>query len=273
MVELYFLRNTTPDQMFGVLILTPTKTVVIDGGLEEDAHQLERLMGKVGRDCVDAWFFTHPHHDHIGTFLALYRKNPNILKGMIFCSFPSRQRLRLAPAHHDAERERWERMWDLLEGDLSSRFRPIREGDHFSFDELKIRILRVYDPNFEVPYNFVNNSSAVFRLDSPQKRVLILGDLGTHAGADLLKRISSSELVADYTQMAHHGQQGVDFSFYEAIHPKRCIWPTPEKIWFNDGGNGPGTGKWKTEQTRIWMKQLGAKEHYMTKDGIVKILI
>jgi len=56
MVELYFLRNTTPDQMFGVLILTPTKTVVIDGGLEEDAHQLERLMGKVGRDLSNPAF-------------------------------------------------------------------------------------------------------------------------------------------------------------------------------------------------------------------------
>lgn len=85
-----------------------------------------------------------------------------------------------------------------------------------------------------------------------------------HVGAlaDILYKHSG-----DIVQMSHHGQNGVGYEVYKALNPKICLWPTPQWLWDNDKGNGPGTGPWTTQETRNWMVRLGIKEYYVTKDG------
>ena len=74
-------------------------------------------------------------------------------------------------------------------------------------------------------------------------------------------------LNTDYTQMAHHGQNGVKRDFYEHIIPKRCIWPSPDWLWDNDNGDGFDTGPWQTVRTREWIGALGVTEHFIEKNG------
>ena len=272
MTELIILGNTTPYQMFGALLLCGEKTVVIDGGLEEDASQLLEAVMRAGGK-VDAWFFTHPHHDHLGAFMALAKKNAFPVS-RIYHHFPDRQTLRLCPAHKahgGIERQMWEDVWDLFEGEYKEKTQVLFPGDEYSFDEAVIRVLRVMDPSYDTKKNFVNNSSAVFRLSTPRTRVLLLGDLGVQGGKDLMASLPAEELFADYTQMAHHGQKGVDRDFYAYIKPRRCIWPTPARIWDNVGEGGPGTGKWDTLQTRAWIEEMGVTEHIVEKDGTYTI--
>lgn len=64
--------------------------------------------------------------------------------------------------------------------------------------------------------------------------------------------------------MSHHGQNGVDRDVYAAIHPEICLWPTPEWLWENNGGNGPSSGVWVTNQVKCWMEHLGVKRHYVS---------
>ena len=61
--------------------------------------------------------------------------------------------------------------------------------------------------------------------------------------------------------MAHHGQNGVDRSFYEAVDPEICLWPTPQWVWENRGG------QLKTLEVREWIKELGVKKNMIAKDG------
>lgn len=276
MTKLVILGNTTPYQMFGAVIVTERSTLVLDGGLEEDANELFAVLQREGRGRVDAWFFTHPHHDHLGAFMALQRSHPELFVGAIYHRFPSREILRLCPAHKahgGIERQMWEDVWDLFEGALKEKTHVLSLGETFSFDEVSLTVLRVMDPTYDTKKNFVNNSSAVFRLDTPRTRVLFLGDLGTRGGEDLMAALPAEELYADYTQMAHHGQKGVNRAFYEYVKPRRCIWPTPEKIWDNVGEGGPGTGKWDTAETRAWMREMGVTEHIIEKDGTQTVLI
>ena len=63
--------------------------------------------------------------------------------------------------------------------------------------------------------------------------------------------------------MAHHGQNGCDKPFYEAVSPDICLWSTPSWVWSNVNGTGP----LKTLVVREWMKDLGVKENYVSKDG------
>ena len=82
---------------------------------------------------------------------------------------------------------------------------------------------------------------------------------------------STDKLKADYVQMAHHGQNGVDKPFYEAVNPTACLWCTPQWLWDNDAGKGFNTHCWKTVTVRGWMDELGVKEHYVMKDGLHEI--
>ena len=113
--------------------------------------------------------------------------------------------------------------------------------------------------NPEITSNAVNNSSLVIRVSDSNKSVLFTGDLGMEGGQKLLNSPYRKKLRADYIQMAHHGQNGVDEVFYEAVQPKYCLWPTPLWLWDNDSSQGKGTGPWDTLRVREWMERLNVK--------------
>ena len=266
MAFFYLLGNSSHSQMFGCVIQTETKTVVFDGGTTWDHPQLAAFLKEHAENHVDAWFFTHPHHDHMGCFAELRRAAPAITVDKIYHCFPSLELLLKHGTRADWEMALWE---DIEKWDADYDVARLSAGDRFSFDDVTVRVLRVFNP--DITENFINNSSAVFRIENAKSSFLILGDLGIEGGEEVLKTVPLSLLEADYTQMAHHGQNGVDRKFYEAVKPKKCIWPAPAWLWENDAGGGPGTGPFQTLQTRAWMADLGVTEHFIEKDGTQKI--
>ena len=78
MAAFFLLGNSGPSQMFGCVIQTENYTVIIDGGTTEDEKQLVEFLDKNADSHVDAWFFTHPHHDHIGCFVNICKNAPQI---------------------------------------------------------------------------------------------------------------------------------------------------------------------------------------------------
>lgn len=110
------------------------------------------------------------------------------------------------------------------------------------------------------------------RMTLEDRTVLFTGDAGIEAGQKLLAQAGTS-LKSDICQMSHHGQNGVDRAFYEAVSPECCLWCTPEWLWNNDDGLGYNTHIWKTVEVRGWMDDLGVKEHYVMKDGEQMLLL
>ena len=269
MAQLYFLGNSTESQMFGCVIQSEEKTIVIDGGTPGDAQQLTNFLKENANSTVDAWFFTHPHHDHIGAFIQICKNNPEIVIHKIYCRFPTVEMLKKNELRSESELAMWIEFEKLINTRFCNHFCAVNRGDVFEFDQLKVNVLRVFNEN--ITRNFTNNSSAVYRIDSPDKKVLILGDLGVDAGNEVMELCPAQSLYADYTQLAHHGQDGVSKEFYEYIKPRICLWASPEWLWNNDNGNGFDTGPWKTVQTRQWMQELGVTKHIVEKDGITKI--
>lgn len=265
MSRLYFLGNTTRVQMFGMVIVSEGKTVVIDGGSFGDNKQLAELLYEVSGGHVDAWFFTHPHHDHIGAFYKIMKHPSEIAVDNIYHRFPSLDMLKEYGSRYEGEISLWEGLFELFEGELKDRIHLFDVGDELKFGDVKISVLRVF--NEEILENFVNNSSAVLRIDGESASVLILGDLGREGGNEVKAKCTLESLTTDYTQMAHHGQNGVKRDFYEHIMPKKCVWPSPDWLWNNDNGEGFDTGPWQTVRTREWMDALGVSEHIIEKDG------
>lgn len=259
------LGNTIDSQMFGCVITTGNHTIVIDGGTMYDDKQLADFLVQNSNSRVDAWFFTHPHHDHIGCFINVCKNYPEIKIEKVYHHFHDYEAL-LPHIRTENEKELIENFFKLCsEKDVSK----LSVGEAFGFDEVTIRVLRVYNP--AITENFINNSSTVYRIDGEQGSFLILGDLGIEGGDELMENCPKALLQAEYTQMAHHGQNGVSREFYEYIRPEKCIWPAPDWLWNNDAGNGFDTGPWQTVRTREWVAALCVTEHVVEKDGIQKI--
>ena len=271
MAQLYFLGNSTRIQMFGCVIKTATKAFVIDGGTAGDYVQLSELIKEKANCHIDGWFFTHPHHDHIGAFIQMCKSSPEIVIDKVLCDFPCIDMLKEYGSRTETEIELWQEFEALMDTRFVNSFHRIKKGEVFEFDEIKVNVLRIF--NDKITSNFVNNSSAVYRIDSPDTRVLILGDLGIEAGDEVMRSISAETLYADYTQLAHHGQSGVSKEFYQYIKPKVCLWASPDWLWNNDKGKGFDTGPWRTVETRRWMQELGVKKHIVGKDGTTIINI
>lgn len=156
----------------------------------------------------------------------------------------------------------------LKEFEDAARDREIvtpRKGDVFHFDSFSVTVIN--QASFSQSENFLNDTTVVYRLEAGGKRVLFLGDLGSLGGKKLLADVPEDEMRAEYVQMAHHGQNGVEREVYEAIRPSYCFWCTPTWLWDNRGPEGYDTGEYKTVIVRGWMSELGIKKHYVDKDA------
>lgn len=265
MATFYLLKNSTHSQMFGCVIQTQDHTIVIDGGTLGDDEQLVTFLREKANSHVDAWFFTHPHHDHIGAFVGIRTHNSDIAVDKVYHCFPSTNELQPYACSEDEkvitnDIEHWASSYDIHQ---------LSVNEIFQFDDVAIRVLRVFNP--VITENFINNSSTVYRIEGKNGSFLILGDLGIEGGNELMKNCPLALLKADYTQMAHHGQWGVSKEFYDYIKPQKCIWASPDWLWNNDAGEGYDTGPWQTVRTREWVTALGVTEHIVEKDGLQKI--
>ena len=130
---------------------------------------------------------------------------------------------------NDDEVAVWQSAKNIFENKFYNKVQIVDVNDTFFVDEIKITVLRVYNP--KIISNFANNSSTIYRIENEQTSFLILGDLGVEGGEELMQKCELSLLQTDYTQMAHHGQCGVSKEFYEYITPKKCLWPTPAWLW------------------------------------------
>lgn len=269
----YLLGNHTIEgQMMGCVVQTAeNKTIVIDGG-SEDSLAKKQLMDFLLDNAdghVDAWFFTHPHHDHIGAFHGIFKNSVGITIDKIYHHFPTIEELATYGYRNNAEKTMWQETKGIFENKFAGKVQVVQPNDVFFIDEIKITVLRVYNPTMTM--NFVNNSSVVYRIEDENTSFLLLGDLGVQGGEEVMQSVPLHLLQTDYTQMAHHGQSGVSKEFYQYIQPKRCIWPTPGWLWNNDNGGGFDKGPWQTVRTREWMEELGVTEHWVAKDGTQKL--
>lgn len=261
--EIMLLQNQTDSQMMSYIITTNTgELIVVDGGLPEDAQHLSDIIKSKGGK-VSAWLITHPHSDHVGAITKLINEGMNgiSVEGVYYKYMDMDWYIR-----NEAYRSQMvaDSAAAFAKLDPSVRHGEIKKGDVIEVGNAKIHVLN--DP-YQFTVNAINNSSVAYRIDINGKRILFLGDMGPEAGESLKNELPPEELRADYVQMAHHGQYGVNKDVYELIRPKVCMWNAPSWLWDNDNGAGKGSGTYLTLEVRAWMEELGVKSHYVIKDG------
>ena len=205
---------------------------------------------------IDAWFLSHPHTDHVEVFYEVAENRTNqVTFDKVLLNYP--------PAELYESRSQEEGMQMAGEFSRISKAFPekvqiLNTGDKFNIGEAKITVLYTADTSFID----VNEHSVIFRMDLGGKSIMFTGDAQVNAGNKTLAQWADSGLMkCDICKMAHHGQDGVDRNFYEAVAPEICLWPTPTWVWDNRNGN------LKTLEVRRWMEELGVKKNYVAWQG------
>ena len=236
--------------------------IVVDGGWTNNTEYLLNQIKQKGGH-VKAWLITHPDSDHAGALAdILYKHNGEITIDGIYYSFHEDSWY----AEKDAEVAN---MVAYLKGAFALVPQDTLHGDIVSGQVIdagpaKIQVL---NKAYKATSDFVNNSSVAYMVSLNGTNVVFLGDLARAGGEMLMADHDLRALKCDVVQLAHHGQNGVDFEVYKALRPSVALWPTPQWLWDNDGGSGAGTGPWLTQDTKNWMVRLGIKTSYCIKDG------
>lgn len=216
---------------------------------------------------IEAWFLTHPHPDHIEAIMELFHRNKSMKIQTIYRDFLDYDFYMEThgPDAYELD-EGVLKEFEEFESTHKELLKTPQPGQEIVVGSVKIKILHTPSQKREFNNRF-NNSSIVFRMDIEEQRVLFVGDLAEEGGEQVLAKVSAEDLRADYMQMAHHGQNGVNRRFYEIVSPKVCMWHTPIWLWNNDIGEGYGTGPFHTLEVRKWMEELGVRENYVSYTG------
>lgn len=208
--------------------------IIVDGGWKEDAEGLHNLIIDHG-GRVDAWIITHPHPDHVGAFNGVYASG-DVQIGTIYT----------VPMDYEMYKNKanW---WDVFEiydefVDLTKDAENVvylNEGDELDLFGLKMEVFHSFDQEEMIgDADPCNNGGMIFKLSAERDSILFLADVGAAYSAKLLETWGD-KLSADYVQMGHHGNGGMDESVYRAIAPKAAFFDAPESLMQNMELNTP----------------------------------
>ncbi len=259
------------------------KIIVIDGGGDSNSgkigdqkypkKEIEELM-KVLKEAtgeqvptIDAWILTHCHSDHINVFSHM----TNHMKGTvnvkkIYYNFPTDDYMYKYGSMSKDSNSTLSKFKNAIANYSEDQIVIVQKGESYTVDNVKFNMILVPEEQItSLRVNAINESSIVFDMKLGGQRVLFLGDLGPYSNTRLRKamRETESEFV-DVVQMAHHGSQGVSKECYWTLEPKVCLWPTPDWLWNSDNG-------WETTTVYNYLVKKGVQQHYIMKDGTVKL--
>ena len=271
---LYMLPSVTGMQCLSAIITNAGGDVfVIDGGYNNDYQTIYHYLTELGKDTIKGWFFTHPHQDHFNVFskfIAKYGEEITVEK--VYYAWSEEESwytARKSFEHEDIMLDGFNAFKNAVTTCGCTHIEPMT-GDIYNFGSFSFEIMYSpkngdgtygldlakygFDPANESKgrYN-VNDLSLVIKLTAGDKKLLFLGDAGVEAGKWLYDTYQgTNELEADFVQMAHHGQAGVEENVYGLIQPKYAFFNCDYAVWNNT------SGKLKTLTVRGWIESLGA---------------
>ena len=204
--------------------------VVIDGGNKGNTDQVRKVLKEKGNK-VAAWFLTHYHPDHVDALNEILADPQDLLIAQIYVSPIDYERYITEAKPWDGP-DSYTRFRELTKE--SKNIISCNRRDVYEIDGLKVKVLNTYDDTF-VKANtgdIHNNASLVLRFETKNDSLLIMADTSNTAIAKLLEDNYKSDLKSTYFQPGHHGNNTIDYSFYDLVSPKVAFFDGPE--WLVD---------------------------------------
>jgi len=233
--------------------------LILDSGQAGHADKIYNILTRDGNDhpVIAAWFFSHHHQDHTGSFINLvendeYLKNVTVKK--VIYNFP--QKLVLDTSVSPTDQNNLKKWRSILDKTGAEIIMP-RTGQKHYFAGAELEILWTYEDI--MPYNLfiddTNVSCTGYRLTIAGQTHMLLGDSSEEELRQAVKNLGKY-VKSDFVQLAHHGCGSVHspFELYENVDAP---------VVFIPGISASGKAeKWAADN---------AKEVYIRKDGTVTL--
>lgn len=190
-----------------VLVMTETKTLLIDAGLNECGEKVViEYMKKYGRKTLDYVIATHPHADHIGGLDEVINYAESV-----GCVYMPELPESLVPTTASYRY--------FLEAVMNTDAEVIspEPGEKFQMDGATVTF---FGPTKE--YDDLNDMSLVARLDYGDVSFLFTGDCRKGPFKDIIK--AGFDVDVDVVKAAHHGAyNATDEAVFEAMSPQYML--------------------------------------------------
>lgn len=210
--------------------LADGRFIVIDGGFgecdeSEHMHALIMEQNVLEKPVVAAWFFSHPHGDHILGFLDYCKKYESEFVLERVCYNWAELALAPNPCKHDH--------FDAYVDSIADKTEVIigHSGQRFVFDGCTLDVLYACEDTYPAAIRDYNDTSMVLRMDLNGHRVLWLGDASHQASKMMCQSYTKEALHCEVLQVGHHGYYGGSDALYRTVEPQLVLWPCPD-FWF-----------------------------------------
>jgi len=186
-----------------ILVQGPEKTLVIDGGEEENGAGIVQYLRDQGVERIDYYLNTHPHADHMGGITWVMRAIPT----EEFFHHP-------VPEQYTPTTRGYQKLMQYL---VDNKVKTTVLGPGDTLDLGGGAVITYLAPLEE--YDDMNNNSLVGRLTFGNRAFLFTGDAEKKSESAILK--SGVELSADVYSVPHHGSStSTSQAFLDAVSPE-----------------------------------------------------
>lgn len=191
-----------------ILIKTQEKNILVDTGKIEQRAKLVEKLKKYQVNTIDLLIATHPHEDHIGGIQAVLE---NFTVKEIYDSGAKSSSKLYANYLKQAKNKK-------------IKFSVPKEGQTLVIDDsLKLEFLTPLINSAPELRENMNNNSIVFRLVTPDLKMLFTGDIEKEVEKFLLEK-QAEKLKSDILKVPHHGSRtSSSKKFLEVVNAKDAV--------------------------------------------------
>lgn len=240
--------------------------IVMDGGDLADADNLVKVLRTFTNE-VDHWFISHYHSDHVRALVTILEFH-NIKIRNLYFDFPTSAEVKQNSGDSDGY------LADELVAKIAQYPEKV-ENVITAGRGLTVQVgadvtVKALNDAYKVKNNnYGNNTTVVYKVETPGEDILFLGDLGDRGDAYLEDEWFVEEAEScTVIQLAHHGQNGTTDKFYNMIKEKKVVlYAAKQWIYDNDNGSGFNTANLTTLHMRDLVREWGVLRVYTQAGG------
>ena len=155
---------------------------------------------------------------------------------------------------------------------LSHKITDINTGDIISLDKIKIKTMATPDTAC-IDKMTVGESSVIYRIESENKKVLIMGESGAKGSAAVLS--AATDPKCDVLMLVNYGGRGIPGAFFKAASAKECVFSVCIRDLYGEYGEGLYTRNSEIIRTRDLLIRNGTvpSKQYRNTFGCVTVTL